>query len=536
MVNKLTLAVRMYCLGLGDCFLLRFGTAEGPFNMLVDCGMFVGSPGLETRLSRVVEDIKEATGGIIHLLLVTHQHYDHLSGFMVDAPRALWEGREQGGIDVERVWMGWTEEEHGLGGQVREAYKGRAKRLREFLRTLKERDTPVAGGRGERERPLYALLGDLLGFGDQLDADFGLVSPLDEAMQFVKRRVEAPEYRQPGEGPLTIDALPGVRFYILGPPMNEELLNSDPARGTGEAYELDRGLTVDGAFYAAPAFSNGDDGRNLADYPFHEDVGILIDAEPGESSADWEKEARAFFARQYKDPANRWRQIETDWLGVVGDLALQLDADTNNTSLAIAVELVDTGEVLLFPGDAQAGSWRSWHTLTWRVSDGQGREREVTMEELLRRTSFYKVGHHGSHNATLRAQGLEQMGEDARQLIAMIPTDETFARRKGKDGWRMPFGPLYRRLLEKTGGRVIRADHGLPSHVNGALELPATVRELLSSDLRISDDELGVFLKTISPGEIEWRRFASSVKAGPTLALGPDVYEGPLYYELDILR
>lgn len=536
MADKLTLAVRMYCMGLGDCFLVRFDSAAGPFSMLVDCGMFVGSPGLEERLRRVVEDIREVTGGTLNLLVVTHQHYDHLSGFMLGDARALWEGRDGGGIKVERVWMGWTEEENGLGGQVREAYKGRAKRLREFLRTLKERDAAAAGdGARGGERPLHALLGDMLGFGDQLDADFGLTASLDEAMLFVKRRVETPDYLHPGEGPLTIGALPGVRFYVLGPPMGEELLNSDPARGTQEAYELDRGLSIDGAFYGAPAFSDGDEGRNLADYPFRDDVGILVDAEPGAQAAAWEKEAWAFFQRRYRDRANSWRQIEDDWLGVVGDLALKLDADTNNTSLALAIELADTGDVLLFPGDAQAGSWRSWHTLSWTLREGHD-EREVTARELLRRVVFYKVGHHGSHNATLRVPGLEQMGEDAPRLVAMIPTDEAFARRKGKDGWKMPFAPLYRRLLEKTGGRVIRADHGLPAHEHGALVLPAEVHERLSRDLGITGEELDTFLKEICPGELEWRRFAASVKVGPALSLGQDVYEGPLYYEVDIVR
>jgi hypothetical protein len=44
----------------------------------------------------------------------------------------------------------------------------------------------------------------------------------------------------------------------------------------------------------------------------------------------------------------------------------------------------------------------------------------VTGPDLLRDAIFYKVGHHGSHNATLQAQGLEQM---QRLRVAMIPVD-----------------------------------------------------------------------------------------------------------------
>ncbi len=41
---------------------------------------------------------------------------------------------------------------------------------------------------------------------------------------------------------------------------------------------------------------------------------------------------------------------------------------------------------------------------------------------------LYKVGHHGSHNATLRAKGLELMQSSA--LIALIPVDHNEAVKK----------------------------------------------------------------------------------------------------------
>ena len=60
---------------------------------------------------------------------------------------------------------------------------------------------------------------------------------------------------------------------------------------------------------------------------------------------------------------------------------------------------------------------------------------------------LYKVGHHGSHNATLRELGLELM--TSRELAAMLPVDRTTAK---KMDWNMPFPTLYRRLHEKTAG------------------------------------------------------------------------------------
>jgi hypothetical protein len=59
----------------------------------------------------------------------------------------------------------------------------------------------------------------------------------------------------------------------------------------------------------------------------------------------------------------------------------------------------------------------------------------------------------------LKEKGLELMTSS--KLVAAIPVDEEFARRpkgRNKNGWDMPAGPLKERLLEKTKGRLIRAD------------------------------------------------------------------------------
>ena len=68
---------------------------------------------------------------------------------------------------------------------------------------------------------------------------------------------------------------------------------------------------------------------------------------------------------------------------------------------------------------------------------------------------LYKVGHHGSHNATLREHGLELMRHD--DLVALLPVDEEFARGQHRP-WNMPFPPLHRRLRQRTKGRILRAD------------------------------------------------------------------------------
>jgi hypothetical protein len=104
--------------------------------------------------------------------------------------------------------------------------------------------------------------------------------------------------------------------------------------------------------------------------------------------------------------------------------------------------------VLLFAADAQVGNWESWQTWQWE-KDG----RKVTGPDLLKRTIFYKVGHHGSHNATLKEHGVDQM--DALKA-AIIPVDEKEALKKR---WgRMPLPDLIAALEKKAPGMVLRTD------------------------------------------------------------------------------
>src|SRR5204862_3065684 len=95
-------------------------------------------------------------------------------------------------------------------------------------------------------------------------------------------------------------------------------------------------------------------------------------------------------------------------------------------------------------------NWLSWHDLTWKVD-----KQEVKAKDLLNRTVLYKVGHHGSHNATLREQGLEMMISPG--LVAMLPVDETIAH--GVKHWmQMPFKPLLDQLGKKTEDHILWAD------------------------------------------------------------------------------
>ena len=207
-------------------------------------------------------------------------------------------------------------------------------------------------------------------------------------------------------------------------------------------------LSSANAFLSAAAPSAEGDGERYQ--PFDQFYRISID----------EAKQDPFFAESYgfgagtpNDPPNRgpaWRRIDEDWLAMTSELALMLDSDTNNTSLVLAFELGEEGDVLLFAADAQVGNWLSWEGVEFA-------RKGITCDDLLARTVFYKVGHHASHNATLREKGLEKM--TSRRLAAFIPVDKKTAH---KIGWsKMPFSPLLERLRERCHHRIVRLDDGI---------------------------------------------------------------------------
>ena len=163
-----------------------------------------------------------------------------------------------------------------------------------------------------------------------------------------------------------------------------------------------------------------------------------------------------------------WRRIDADWLGVAADLAMQLDRGVNNTSLVLAFELIDSGRVFLFPGDAQIGNWLSWQDSSWEVGGAT-----VHAAGLLARTVFLKVAHHGSQNATF------------------IPTSKKDA---VKVHWGdMPYDAIVADLEAKTGERVVRADDAWLATKNGkpGFETPSGSIQSVKHAVRNSDSGSG---------------------------------------------
>jgi hypothetical protein len=457
--------IRMYRQGLGDCFLVFLPKENGTFfKIMIDCGVIVGQADGKERNRDVVADVIKATGGSVDILVVTHEHWDHVSGF--DYASDLFCTRDEpaggGKLKVGCVWFAWTENSDDPTARV----------LQGGLKTLLEK---VAGVGAALESPALALAGTPQGdslirgyrqvlsfFGHDPDlpiappSGFGVAAGTNKtraAMKAAAGLSKQIEYCDPdARKPWSHKDVPGVRIFTLGPPRDPNALRrTDPGKAGYRAAIAE----PDDLSMAIDALSSAVDGGA----PF---TGSSL-PRPGQPSAGADP-PHPFIQRYYLDdvldegpdggraqgPVDQdWRRIDDDWIAGASEFALALDGQTNNTSLVLAIELAPDGPVLLFVADAQAGNWMSWEALVWSF-DG----RRVTSRDLLARTTFLKVGHHGSHNATLKGLGLELMTR--RELIAAVPVDRVTARKKR---WNeMPLLALMDELVKKTSNRVVLSE------------------------------------------------------------------------------
>ena len=102
--RKVAVTVRMYKGLLGDCFLLRLKSGAEVSHILIDCGILQNIEGDRATMRAVARSIRKATGEHLDLLVVTHEHHDHISGF-VHADDILFDPV----FEIDNLWMGWTE-------------------------------------------------------------------------------------------------------------------------------------------------------------------------------------------------------------------------------------------------------------------------------------------------------------------------------------------------------------------------------------------------------------------------------------------
>jgi len=554
------MVVRKYRQGLGDCFLLAFATDNPmkPRYVLIDCGVHMRQREGRKRLLQVMNHLAAATKNHIHVVVASHEHSDHLSGFVQKGSPFL-----KNALTIGELWVAWTEKfgdpdadrlrkEKAAAREVieRAVEEARSKNnpLADRCDVLMDFEVPPDGHLTEQAAisAIEAFVGQdtdrkarLEGFASEFTTDgmgfaaapAGKKPTSNElALGLLAAKAESVRYFVPGET-VSISGVQGARAYVLGPPKDDTFLKKDkPSKVRGghehEYRETYLSASVElQALRLSPALSRPNRDHRAADqqHPFAYEYRRELREKPGQSPSKlWGEDLKRdqatarFFEEHYFDSRCGWRSIDGDWLAPAEQLALHLDSDTNNTTLTLAFELGEpgSGDVLLFPGDPQVGNWLSWREQTYTAHG-----KTVTADDLLKRTLVYKVGHHGSHNATLKnyvrpgsrgdgeRYGLELMDD----IIAMLPVDRDAVDRPMPNPWRMPYYPLYRRLRAKSDRRVLRSALSTkPFSASAAKDLSPD-----STDWTAMPGKLG----------LSWRRSAEKFDEGT---------DGPLYYDVRI--
>lgn len=429
-----TATIKMYNqINLGDCFLLNFSDGNQKSWLLIDFGSY--TKGNDAREKEIAKHIVKTVGKDPLRIAVTHQHQDHLSGF-VTAVKEL--GKLKG--QVPEVWFSFLDDPDSPEGtairDVSTQYWNKNGKIKTLVaKNFKGTDDTAVKNMMEAKEGF-----DL--FAEQQTGGQAISNLMDLA--------DKPRFLSPGN----VFDMPGmegkVRVYVLGPPTDFNLLKSmDPKKG-----EAVQGLAALQSFdntssFLLDALQGIDDkqakGKGIFnDFPFASKYARPIN--PKEQQITDKPTPNG----TYTDNNFAWRRIDTDWLADVGRLALHMDNLTNNTSLVLAFEMVETGKVLLFVGDAQIGNWKSWFDVKFK--DADKKDLDVTATDLLKRTVLYKAGHHSSHNATLR-QGLDLMNE--KELVIMVPLNQQVS---NKFHFLMGKPAMLKGYNRKAQGRVVRTD------------------------------------------------------------------------------
>ena len=356
-----TVQVTMYDVGFGDCFLLQFPRGnDPPFRVLVDCGAHrSGYPSEgwkpESTVDQIIADVAGGDGEAnLDVVVATHRHEDHVSGFRAPA----WSN-----VRVGEVWMPWTENPKD-----------------EKAAEIRNRQSRLAVGL------TYAFNGQ--GFGarwsnanaaEALRAMVANSLTNEAAMRTLHRGFRGQPMRRflSADDQRTIrpDTCTELTIYVLGPSRDPEVIRDmDPP--SGQSYLR----------FIPPDAENGGQSSDPTGEPsmsVHKPFARNFTLAPEEYEAHAqgpEEEKRGPIAEEsIKDAASSFMRDDDI------SAAVSLDKAVNGTSLMLMFEF--RSAFLLFPGDAQWGTWNF-------------ALREQATKEMLARTTFYKIGHHGSHNAT----------------------------------------------------------------------------------------------------------------------------------------
>jgi hypothetical protein len=373
--------VRSYQVGFGDCFLLSFIYSESDKrHVLIDFGT-TGLPGKRRpsehmpKIAKAIEDVVGKNGRLT-AVVATHRHADHISGFATDGTSGG-SGKQIKALRPHIVLQPWTEDPRARpnarsASTVSGDNKGFVARLTN-MNALADRVRQLAASKSPWLN--VAVRRELQFLGEDNLAN---KSAVDNLIAMGKAGDKKPRFLRYGDKTGLEALLPGVKVHVLGPP----------------------DLTQTGAIRKQRSKDN--------DQFWHFVSGVVPHKITVEKASGRKRHANSV------PEEGRWFRDRLQSVTGQGllEIVRQLDDQMNNTSLILLFEVF--GRKLLFPGDAQFENW------SYAMTEAPDKAR---VAKLVAEVDFYKVGHHGSLNATPR-QWLWQAFKkrERKQLQTMIST------------------------------------------------------------------------------------------------------------------
>jgi len=293
--------IRAYIVGFGDCILLKLPDGDQTRHVLIDFGRAPNDAASLERFPAIANDIAKRCSGHLDLVVVTHEHLDHLEGFY--RHRAIFDQRQ-----VDQVWMG-------LPSRPDYYTKYRAARPQKKLQEAVARFALTAARQRVVLHPSFrSLLENNLANRDRID--------------YLRRLGKKPAvYLARGKVGVAASRFSrNIKIHVLAPEEDTSVYygNTGSSRARVAALSVTHGLS------ASPAAD-----ESFA-WDFKSVARAVEGAQEGFSASDFERLRRA---------------IRED--GVAA--ARFIDRAQNNTSLCLLIEVA--GKRLLLPGDAELESW-----------------------------------------------------------------------------------------------------------------------------------------------------------------------------------